>query len=274
MSTATLPSPEQIFRRNNVSVSGDPHGRPILFVHGFGCGQEMWRLVTPQFSGDHRVVLYDHVGSGRSDLSAYDRGKYDSLHGYAADLLEVVEALDLRDVICVGHSVSAMIGLLAVTRDHSRFGALVLIGPSPRYMNAAGYMGGFSQMDIESLLDSIDANYLGWSAAMAPIIMANGDRPELTEELTSSFGRADPAITRHFARVTFLSDHRRDLSKVSIPTLILQCHDDVISPQTVGEFVHAGIPGSRMAVLAATGHWPVLSAPGDLSAHIHAFVDD
>ena len=243
-----------------------------MFIHGFGCGQEMWRLVTPRFMESHQVVLFDHVGSGRSDLSAYDRRKYDSLHGYADDLLEILEELDLTDVVCIGHCVSSMVSLLAAVQEPSRIGALVLIGPSPRYVDAEGYRGGFSKQDIESLLDSIDANYLGWSHTMAPVIMANSDRPELVEELTASFVRADPAITRHFARVTFLSDHRRELAKVTVPTLIVQCIDDVISPECVGEYVHACIPGSRLEVLSTTGHWPVLSAPEQLGRHIQDFI--
>lgn len=271
MSVALLSS-DHVRQRNNVTVLGEPGARPVLFVNGFGCGQEAWRLVTPAFLPDHQVVLFDHVGSGGSDLGAYDRRKYDSLYGYADDLLEIVETFDLTDVVVVGHSVSAIISLLAVTQNAARFGALVLIGPSPRYTNSEGYRGGFTQGEIDSLLDSIDDNFLGWSRAMAPVIMANGDRPELAQELTSIFCRADPEITRHFARVTFLSDHRRELSKVSIPTLVVQCANDVIAPQHVGEFVHAAIPASRFSVLAATGHWPVLSAPDELGAEIRAFL--
>jgi sigma-B regulation protein RsbQ len=270
MSVTTAPD---VRRRNNVTVTGDPTGRPIVFGHGFGCSQAMWRHVAPAFAADHQVVLFDHVGSGDSDLSAYDRSKYDSLHGYADDLLEILTDLDLHDVVYVGHSVSSMIGVLAATRDASRFGALVLVGPSPRYLNDDGYVGGFEQSDIDALLDSLDANYLGWSAAMAPVIMGNTDRPDLGDELTTSFCRTDPTIARHFARVTFLSDNRRDLPAVALPTLVLQCTDDVIAPLCVGDYVHSAIPGSEMVVLAATGHCPNLSAPEQIVAEMRFFLE-
>lgn len=258
-----------VLRRNNVTVSGS--GRPIVFQHGFGCSQEMWRFVTPGFD-DHQVVLYDLVGAGGSDLSAYRPGKYDSLDGYAGDLLEVLEALDLHDVVFVGHSVSSMIGVIAANRDPSRFGALVLVGPSPRYIDDAGYTGGFSQADIDALLDSLDANYVDWSTAMAPAIMGNADRPELGAELTESFCKADPAIARHFARVTFLSDSRDDLPAVSVPTLVLQCTDDAIAPHAVGEYVHRSIPESTFRLLRATGHCPNLSAPDEVIAAVRDFL--
>jgi sigma-B regulation protein RsbQ len=262
----------EVRRRNNVTVTGPEGGRPIVFAHGFGCSQEMWREVAPHFAEDYRVVLFDHVGAGGSDIEAYDRGKYDSLHGYADDLLEIMDDLDLHDAVYVGHSVSAMMGVLAATRDPSRFGALVLVGPSPRYIDAEGYTGGFEQADIDSLLDALDANYLGWSATMAPLIMGNGDRPQLGEELTTSFCSVDPAIAAHFARVTFLSDNRRDLQNIVTPTLILQCNDDLIAPRPVGEYVHQQIPGSELVVLSATGHCPNLSAPGQVIDEIRAFL--
>jgi sigma-B regulation protein RsbQ len=263
---------EAIRARHSVTVSGVPGGRPMLFAHGFGCSQEMWRFVAPRFEVDHQVVLFDHVGAGHSDLSAYDRRKYDSLHGYADDVLEIVRALDLEDVVFVGHSVAAMIGVLAAARDSSRFGALVLVGPSPRYVDDDGYRGGFGQEDIDALLDTLDANYLGWSSQMAPLIVGNADRPQLGEELTESFCRTDPTIARHFARVTFLSDNRRDLREISVPTLVVQSRDDLIAPQSVGEFVHREIPGSRFAMLDATGHCPNLSAPDELVAAIRSFL--
>lgn len=258
--------------RNNVSVGGNPDGRPMLFAHGFGCSQEMWRRVTPQFEHDYRIITFDHVGAGGSDLSAYDRGKYDSLHGYADDVLEIMEQLDLDDVVYVGHSVSAMIGVLASNRDPSRFGELVLVGPSPRYVNDGDYYGGFEQADIDSMLDMLDANYLGWSSVMAPVIMGNSDRPELGVELTDSFCSTDPAIAGHFARVTFLSDNRRDLSRVTVPTLVLQCQDDAISPGPVGQYVHERIRDSILINLTATGHCPNLSNPDELSAEIRTYL--
>lgn len=244
----------------------------MLFAHGFGCDQNMWRYVAPAFEDEYRVVLFDYVGAGEADVSAYDPERYGTLDGYADDVLDIVEALDLRDVIFVGHSVSAMIGVLAANRAPERFGALVLIGPSPRYIDDAGYVGGFSAGDIEELLASLDSNYLGWSEAMAPAIMANEDHPELGAELTASFCRADPEIQKRFARATFLSDNRADLPLVRIPTLVLQCSDDVIAPEAVGGYVHAHIPGSVLMKLHATGHCPNLSAPDETVGAIAEFL--
>ncbi len=232
----------------------------------------MWSRVVCDFTDDHPVILFDHVGAGGSDLTAYDRGKYGSLHGYADDILEILADLDLQNVVFVGHSVSAMMGVLAAIREPSRFGALVLVGPSPRYLDDEGYVGGFDAAAIDSLLDSLDANHLGWSAAMAPVIAGNPDRPEVAGELERSFCRTDPAIARDFARVTFLSDNRRDLPRVTTPTLVLQCTDDAIAPLAVGGYVHAAIPGSVLTVLRATGHCPNLSAPGELVAAIRAYL--
>lgn len=271
---AAVASHPDILRRNNVRVTGDPAGRPLLFAHGFGCSQEMWRYVAPAFEADHRVVLFDSVGAGGSDLSAYDRGKYDSLHGYADDVLEILDELDLEDVVFIGHSVSSMVGVLAANRQPERFRALVLVGPSPRYLNDNGYLGGFDQPDIDGLLEALDANYLDWSAQLAPVVMGNPDRPELGEELTASFCLTNPAVARHFARVTFLSDNRRDLAEVVTPTLILQCDEDVIAPRPVGEYVHRQIPGSRLVVLDATGHCPNLSHPDQLIPAVRAFLAD
>jgi sigma-B regulation protein RsbQ len=244
----------------------------MVFAHGFGCDQEMWRFVAPDFEVDHKVVLFDHVGSGRSDLGAYDPDKYGSLEGYAADVVDVCRELELSDVVFVGHSVSAMIGVLACRRAPELFGALVMIGPSPRYVDDGDYVGGFSRTDIAGLLDSLDSNHLGWSAQIAPVIMGNADRPELAEELTNSFCRTDPGIARQFARVTFLSDNRADLASVSVPTLVLQCSSDVIAPEPVGTYVHEHIPGSVLVHLEATGHCPNLSAPEETTAAIRSFL--
>jgi sigma-B regulation protein RsbQ len=239
-----------------------------VFAHGFGCDQSMWRLVSPAFERDHQVVLFDHVGAGGSDLTEWSPDRYASLEGYARDVVEMCEELDLRDVVFVGHSVSAMIGVLAAAREPGRFAGLVLVGPSPRYVDDPPYRGGFQAADIEELLESLDSNYLGWSAAMAPAIIGNPERPELGEELTNSFCRTDPAIARHFARVTFTSDNRDDLARVGVPCLILQSREDVIAPLEVGEFVHARIPESALVVLDATGHCPNLSAPDQVIAAI------
>ncbi len=258
--------------RNNVRVSGKPEGQPMLFAHGFGCDQNMWRYVTPAFEDDYRVVVFDHVGAGRSDHTAFAPAKYATLGGYADDIVEICDELDLTDVVFVGHSVSSMIGVLAAARAPGRFAKLVLVGPSPRYVNDDGYVGGFTRGDIEELLDSLDSNYLGWSQAMAPVIMGTPGRPELGEELTNSFCRTDPEIAGHFARVTFLSDNRADLAAVRVPTLVLQCSQDVIAPQSVGEYVHQAIAGSRLVVMEATGHCPNLSAPEETVRAIKAFL--
>ncbi len=258
--------------RNNVVQHGAQDGRPMLFAHGFGCDQNMWRYVWPAFANDYRIVLFDHVGAGGSDLSAFDHDRYASLHGYADDVLGIVRELDLSDVIFVGHSVSAIIGVLAAASEPTRFARLVLVAPSPRYLDDAGYIGGFTREDVEGLLESMDSNYLGWSSAMAPKIMGNQDRPELGDELRNSFCRTDPEIARQFARVTFLSDNRADLSRVRTPSLILQCSDDALAPQAVGEYVHQQLADSRLALLDATGHCPNLSAPEETITAIKAFL--
>ncbi|MFG3437941.1 alpha/beta fold hydrolase [Nonomuraea sp. NPDC047897] len=258
--------------RNHVNVSGRPGGRPMMFAHGFGCDQNMWRLVAPAFEEDHQVVLFDYVGAGRSDLSAYSPERYSRLDGYTQDVLDICHELDLTDVVFVGHSVSALIGVLAANAEPDRFGKLVLVGPSPRYIDDDGYTGGFSAQDIDELLESLDSNYLGWSSEMAPAIMGNPDRPELGEELTNSFCRTDPQIARRFAQVTFLSDNRADLAKCQTPALILQCANDVIAPEPVGRYVHAAMPGSELVMMRATGHCPNLSAPEETIAAIRAFL--
>ncbi len=246
----------------------------MLFANGFGCDQNMWRFVHPAFEGDYRVVLFDYVGSGRSDFSRYDSARYSSLEGYALDLIEICDHLDLRNVVLVGHSVSAMIGVIAALRRPEFFFSLVLVAPSPCYVNdpQTGYVGGFSSQNIQELLDSLDDNYLGWSRAMAPVIMGNPERPELSDELTNSFCRTDPAIAREFARVTFLSDNRADLPRLDKPCLILQCSDDVIAPMSVGDYVHRAIATSELVVVDAHGHCPHLSEPDAVIAAMKGFL--
>lgn len=260
--------------RNHVTVTGRPGGPVVVLAHGFGCDQNMWRLVVPALERDHTVVLFDHVGAGRSDLSAWSKQRYSSLAGYVADVLEICRELALGPVTFVGHSVSAMMGVLAAAREPEAFAGLVLLAPSPCFIDdpATGYRGGFSAEDIDELLESLEANYLGWSGAMAPVIMGNPERPELGEELTSSFCRTDPDIAQVFARVTFLSDNRSDLARVPVPTLVAQCSQDAIAPPEVGAFVHAEIPGSRLVTLDATGHCPQLAAPQETAAAIAGFV--
>ncbi len=259
-------------QRNNVSVFG-AGTQPMIFAHGFGCDQNMWRWITPAFENDYRIVLYDHVGAGNSDLSAYQREKYSTLKGYAADLLEICAAEELSNAIFVGHSVSAMIGVLAAIQEPDRFEKLILVGPSPRYVNDGNYVGGFGREDIEGLLEFLESNYMGWAAAMAPVIMGNPDRPELGAELTGSFCRTNPEIARQFARVTFLSDNRVDLPKVRVPSLVLQCSDDPIAPHAVGEYVHANLTESEFMLLKATGHCPNLSAPQETIAAMKTYLE-
>lgn len=252
-----------VIRRNNVTVSGRADGPVMMFAHGYGCDQDMWRRLLPYFADDYRLVLFDHVGAGHSDVNAYDREKYGSLDGYAADLLEICACLDLKDVILVAHSVSAMMAVIAATQEPERFSRLILVAPSPRYTNdpAEGYVGGFSQEDIEGLLASLDGNYFAWAEALAPMAMANPETPELAAELRSSFCRTNPSIARHFARVTFLSDTRQMLGKVRTDSLILQCSDDLLAPPEVGTYVHQHLERSSLVHLQATGHCPHVNAP-------------
>ena len=256
-----------VLARNNVTVTGRADGPPMVLAHGFGCDQGMWRHVTPAFEGTHRVVLLDAVGAGRSDLSAYGP-RHAQLEGFAQDLVEVVEAVDLGPVVFVGHSVAAMIGVLAAAERPDLFDRLVLVCPSPRYVDdeATGYRGGFSREEVDELLATMDGNYLGWSEHIAPVIMGVPDRPELGAELTSSFCRTDPELARRFARTTFLSDNRADLARVRTPSLVLQCRSDAIAPPEVGEYVARELPDSELVTLDATGHCPNLSAPDALVA--------
>ncbi len=237
----------------------------MLFAHGFGCDQHMWRSVAPRFEASHRCVVFDHAGAGNAHPDAYDVDRHSSLDGYATDVIELCDELGLRDVVFVGHSVSAMIGVLASIRRPDLFAHLVLIGPSARYIDDGDYVGGFTDEDIDGLLGSLDSNYLGWSAQVAPMIVGNEDRPELGQELTESFCRTDPDIQRRFARVTFLSDNRDDLASVATPCLVLQCRTDIIASEAVGRFVHEHLPTSTFVMLDASGHCPNLSAP-DMTA--------
>lgn len=260
-------------QRNNVKVFGNGQ-KTMVFAHGFGCDQNMWRFVWPAFADEYRIVLFDHVGCGRSDLKAYDPEKYASLAGYADDVIDICRDLGASGGVFVGHSVSAMIGAIASLKAPDLFDDLVMIGPSPRYIDDPQYTGGFSEAQIHELLDFLDANHMGWSQAMAPVIMGNPDRPELGEELTNSFCMTDPEIARRFARVTFLSDNRADLAQVKARSLVLQCSEDVIAPKAVGEYVHRHLPNSTFVLLHATGHCPNLSAPEETVSAIRAFLAD
>jgi sigma-B regulation protein RsbQ len=256
--------------RFNVRVIG--RGRvSMMFAHGFGCDQGMWRLITPAFEDDYRIILFDYVGHGGS-RAVFDRERYDSLAAYADDVLSICEALDVHHGVFVGHSVSAMIGALAARAQPDRFDRLVMIGPSPRYINDHDYVGGFEAADIEGLLETIDSNYIGWASAMAPVIMGNPGQPDLAQELSTAFCQTDPDVARHFARVTFTSDNRSDLAAVPARALVLQCSEDIIAPESVGRFVHAQLPQSEFVQLAATGHCPHVSAPAETIAAIRAFL--
>jgi sigma-B regulation protein RsbQ len=259
-------------RRHNVNLHGKPDAQPMLLAHGFGCDQSMWRHVWPAFADDYRIVLFDHMGAGRSDVAAFDPERYASLDGYAEDVLEICDALDLRDVVFVGHSVAAMIGVLAAAARPDRFARSSSSRRRRATSTTTGYVGGFTREDIDELLGSLESNFLGWSSAMAPVIMGNDDRPELGDELTNSFCRSDPEIAAHFARTTFLSDNRADLERVPVPSLVLQCSQDAIAPPSVGAYVADRLPTAQLTVLDATGHCPNLSAPAETIAAMKAFL--
>jgi sigma-B regulation protein RsbQ len=260
-----------ITQRNNVQISGRG-SRTMVMAHGFGCDQSMWRYLAPSFHDEYRTVLFDHVGSGSSDLAAYDIDKYDSLRGYASDLIEIIREVAEAPVVFVGHSVSAMIGLIASLQAPELFRAHIMVSPSPCYVNDGDYIGGFSREDIEDLLRTLESNYLGWSSTVAPAIMGAPEQPELGVELTNSFCRADPEIARQFARVTFLSDHRGLLPRAVTPALILQCSDDIIAPREVGEYMHRMLPGSSLQLIENIGHCPHLSSPQASAAAMRAFL--
>jgi len=258
--------------RNNVNIVGNEQGPTIMLAHGFGCDQNLWRLVTARLASAFRVVLFDHVGSGNSDPAAWEPHRYATMQGYADDILDVVRQLDLRDVVFVGHSVAAMMGVLAVAADPSRFAKLVMVTPSPRFVNDGDYFGGFSRADIDELLTSLERNYLGWSRAIAPTIVGADQPAELHEELADTFCRTDPACARVFARTTFLSDNRLDLARVHTPTLIIECAHDTLAPREVGSYVHRQIEGSTLVTLDAWGHCPHVSAPADTADAIIEFI--
>jgi len=262
---------DDVLRRNNVRVSGRGT-QPMVFAHGFGCDQHMWRFVAPAFEDDYRVVLFDYVGSGQSGLDAYDAERYASLEGYAQDVLDVCHALDLQDIVFVGHSVSSMIGVLAANREPERFAQLLLLGPSARYVNDADYVGGFERRDLEGLIEMMDRNFIGWANFLAPVIMKNPDRPDLGAELGASFCSTDPIIARRFAEATFFADNRADAAQLRVPSLIVQCADDAIAPQSVGEYLHRVMPASTYRLLDVTGHCPHMSHPEETIAAMREYL--
>jgi sigma-B regulation protein RsbQ len=261
-----------IVKRNNVKVFGKG-SQPMLFAHGFGCDQNMWRFITPAFEEEYRLILFDYVGAGGSDVSAYHPERYSSLNGYAKDVLDICEDLELKNIVFVGHSVSAMVGLLATVEKPELFERMIMVGPSPCYINHGDYKGGFDRNDIESLLQTMEKNYIGWANFLAPAIMGNKDRPELGQELTDSFCSTDPVIARQFAKATFFSDNREDLKKTKVPSLILQCSDDIIAPSEVGQYLSRHLPHSTLRVMKATGHCPHISEPEETIALIKDYLE-
>lgn len=272
--TTSAVTPERVLARHCVTLSGDADGPPIMFGHGYGCDQRIWRLVAPRFEAAHRVVLFDHLGAGRSDVREWSPGRYGDLRAYADDLREVCRALGMRGITFVGHSVSAMIGALAAIDDPGLFSRLVMVGPSPRYVDDDGYVGGFALDEVHELLHAIDTNHFRWSTAMAPVIMRNDDRPELADELARSFVSVDPEIAAHFARTTFLSDHRADLPRIPVPVLVMQSRDDVVAPVEIGAYVASAVPDARLVVMDAEGHCPHLSAPDETVRAIRDFLGE
>ena len=264
---------QDVIKRNNVTVHGEGT-QVMLMAHGYGCDQNMWRFITPAFSSNYKIVLFDHVGSGKSDISSYDYKKYSSLEGYADDIVEICESLDLKNVILIGHSVASMMGVLAVNKAPHLFDTLIMVGPSPRYINDETYYGGFDEADINELLESLDSNYLGWSSAITPVIMGNAHKPELSKELENSFCRNNPEIAKHFAKVTFLGDNRNDLLKLTTRTLILQCTSDVIAPEAVGKYVNEHAQNSTILFMKATGHCPHMSAPQETVELVTKFLEN
>jgi sigma-B regulation protein RsbQ len=260
-----------ISERNNVKIIGQGQ-RTIVFAHGFGCDQNMWRFIVPAFADDYRIVLFDYVGCGKSDLSAYNSDRYSTLDGYAQDIIDICDELSLTDSIFVGHSVSAMIGVLAAIKQPGIFNSMLMVGPSPRYINDSDYFGGFERNDLLGLLDVMDNNFIGWANFLAPVVMKNDDRPELTQELEESFCSTDPIITRRFAEATFFSDNRHDLSKITIPVLVMQCSNDAIAPDAVGEYTAQQISGSKIVKMNATGHCPHMSHPQETIEIIQNFL--
>lgn len=259
--------------RNNLKCSGQGD-RTLVFVHGFGCDQSMWRFVVPAFEANYKIVLFDLVGSGKSDRAAFDLKRYETLEGYAQDILDVAETLDLTHAILIGHSVSAMLGILAAIREPRRFSHLILVAPSPRYINdPPDYYGGFDRADIDEMLDLMDKNYMGWASFLAPMVMQNPDHPELVQELEMSFCSTDPLTARTFAQATFYADNRQDLAKVPVPCLILQCAEDAIAPCEVGAYMQTQLPDSTLVALQATGHCPHLSHPEEVITVIRQYLE-
>ena len=270
-----MQSSQAILERSNVKISGatGPHRPVMVFLHGLGADQATWRLLSPHFETKYQLVQLDLVGSGSSRHADYDRERHGNLTGHAADLLDVLRTLALYDVVFVGHSVGAMIGVIAAVREPQRFAKMVLISPSPRFINEKGYAGGFEQKDINELLAAMDADYHGWAHGISPVMMGKDEAPELVMELTNSFVSSNPEIARHFARVIFLSDTRAELGFLDAPTLVVQSAHDVIAPLAVGHYINEQLADSRIEVIETGGHCPHLSAPQQTLAAIDRFLE-
>jgi sigma-B regulation protein RsbQ len=265
---------EAVLRRNSVTVQGHDRGKPALvFVNGFGCEQSVWRSVAPHFAPDHRIILFDHVGVGRSERGAWDPARYATLQGYADDLLAVCDAAGAEDAVMVGHSAGAMIGALAAIRWPAAFRQLVMVCPSPCYLNDGSYLGGFERDDLDAMVEAMSTDYRHWARQIAPLVMGHSERPELAWELESSFNRMELRVARQFARNWFDSDHRADLPLLSTPTSVLQCAEDNMVPEVVGEFMRETIPDCVLVPLDATGHCPHMSAPEEITHNLRGLLD-
>lgn len=265
-----------IVERNQVVVSGCPDGQPMVFVHGFGCDQSMWRQVAPAFEEKFRVITYDLTGMGKSDLSAYDMRRYADLEAHAGDLLSIMQELDLENAVLVGHSIGATIALLAANQAPERVARLVLVSPTPSFLDdpANGYRGGFSSADLGELIAFLDENHLGWSAQMAPTVAGQPAGEPAAEELTQGFCRTNPAIAQHFGRVTFFTDRRSAFERAARPALILHCRNDALVPMQVADWMSERVPDATLKVLDATGHAPHMTVPSDVVAAMREYLRD
>ncbi|MGG0642661.1 alpha/beta hydrolase [Sporosarcina gallistercoris] len=263
---------KSIQQRNHVKIIGQGE-QTIMLAHGFGCDQSMWQYIAPALAEQYRVVLFDYVGAGNSDISSYQTEKYSTAHGYKQDILEIIDELGLKEIHFVGHSVSSMIGMLAAIERPECFKKFVMIGPSPCYINEPnGYVGGFEKSDIADLLTMMEMNFTGWASYLAPIVTDPTKNPQVTKHVEASFVSTDPQIAREFAEMTFLSDHRDRLASMSIPTLVIQCSDDSIVPIEVGEYLNAHLPSSTLRIMEVKGHYPHISQPEETLKLIQEFL--